>query len=75
MQRPYLAQNSVPPGHPPAQMQAGSLNNLLESFMMAIPVLIAIGVLAYRRQRTIALQQRILQLEKLWLLDSVRRSR
>ena len=74
MQRLYLAQTSAPPGHPPAQMQASPLNDLIESFMMAIPVLIAIGALAYRRRRAIALQQRILQLEKLWRLDSVGRS-
>ncbi len=75
MQRLYLAQTSAPPSQPPAQMQANPLHDLIESFMLAIPVLIAIGVLAYRRQRTIALQQRILQLERLWLLDSIRRSR
>ena len=72
-QRSHLSQTSAHPNQPPAQIQASSLNDSIQSFVMAVPVLIAIGILAYRRRRILALQQRILQLEKLWLLDGIRR--
>jgi phosphopentomutase len=79
MQRFYLSQISVSPANvftakQFAEAQANTLNGILEPVVMTIPVLIAIGILAYRKRRAAVLQQRVLQLERLWLLNSARRS-
>jgi hypothetical protein len=75
MQHFYLSQISALPIKQPAETQVDTFDGLLESAVLTIPVLMAIGILAYRKCRAAALQQRILQLEKIWRLDCVRRSR
>jgi hypothetical protein len=71
MQHCYLAQASVPTQH---LVETNPPNPLLGSLLLTLPVLLAIGILAHHRRRTLVLQQKVALLEKLWVLDASERS-
>ncbi|HEY9643392.1 MAG TPA: hypothetical protein V6C57_23080 [Coleofasciculaceae cyanobacterium] len=73
MQTTYIAQqpdNAAPSnmaGKPP------QMDYLLGAFIMALPVLAAIGFVGYRKHRSLKLRRQIIRLERLWLLETKER--
>ncbi len=72
-QQPYQAQ--VPYTTPVSPVtRVSQIDYLLGSFVIVMPLALAIAFLANRKRRTVELQRQMALLEKLWKIDTHERS-
>jgi hypothetical protein len=73
MQPTYIAEQVISSTPSNGAGKSPQMDYLLGAFIMALPVLAAIGFIAHRKHRSSKLRRQIITLERLWLLETKER--
>jgi hypothetical protein len=71
--QPILVSQASTSSQPNLGNQANANSHLYISMLLLVPVVFILGIISYRRYRSILFKRQIKMLERVWLIDTSRK--